>query len=312
MEQPNSSISNFRKFLISLLIPWLAIALVTGFVSTWLFERYVVLGSEISGAYKVNRILKAEDGEEIPILGSSRAEGGYIPAILGDHFFNYGISGTQDNVSLFFLEQLCAKKSKQPILLNIDLDGLNEGTGDLKNFIVNANEPEIQKLLGKNFQFRYRLPIVKYYGAFEVYFKYFLNSSINLTKFTNKGASIEKNALPKVQFDQIVAERKKLTNTFKNDPVLEDKLFKIIRKNRHRTIIVLSAPYHVSVIHAFTNFPAVQSFFKRLSKEVNVKVIDCSRMNYPDSYFFDTVHLNFQGAKAFSGAVRDSLQKTLK
>jgi hypothetical protein len=242
-------------------------------------------------------------------LGSSRAEGGYIPAILGDHYFNYGISGTQDNVSLYFLEQLCAKKSSQPILLNIDLDGLNEETGDLKNYIVNSNEPGIQKLLGKKFQFRYRVPIVKYYGAFELYFKYFLNSKMNLTQFTNKGASVEKNILPKAQFDHIVAERKKSATTFKNDPVLEDKLFNIIRKNRHRTIIVLSAPYHASVIQTFTNFQVVQSFLKRLSQETNVKVIDCSRMDFPDSYFFDTQHLSYQGAKAYSSAVRDSIQK---
>ena len=74
---------------------------------------------------------------------------------------------------------------------------------------------------------------------------------------------------------------------------------------------MLSASHHASVIQRVTNFPVVQSFWKQLSQEVNVKVIDCSRVDI-DSYFFDKVHLNYQGAKVFSGAVRDSLQKTLK
>ena len=127
MHTENSSISNFKKYVLKILLPVLLIVGVMATAFCFLFEKNIILANENCGAYKVNRIINLNNPNEIPILGSSRAEASFIPEILGVNYFNYGLEGTQENVMLFFIREECKKKSKKSpfIILNIDLDGIN-------------------------------------------------------------------------------------------------------------------------------------------------------------------------------------------
>ena len=99
---PHSSIFSFRTLRRSLLLLLLILGL-SAFGLGWVFEQYIIYGSKATGASKTNRILHETHLNEIPIFGSSRAEGSYVPSILGEDYFNYGIAGTQNERGLALL-----------------------------------------------------------------------------------------------------------------------------------------------------------------------------------------------------------------
>ena len=168
MDSQNSSISNFKKFLLRLFLPFLLIVGSVGFIVNYFFEKNIVFNTQLSGAYKVNRIIKETHEDETPIFGSSRAEGSFIPDSLGNNFFNYGISGTKLDVALFFLKEECKKKKKQPFLIvALDFDSLLNVEGDIANYIPNANYGPVRSLLGKNYKPYFYLPFVRYYRQFD-------------------------------------------------------------------------------------------------------------------------------------------------
>ena len=180
MKEPNLSISNFKKVAATIFLPVLFLFVLFSVILNYLFEQKVILGSEISGVYKINRIINQSNENEIPFFGSSRAEGNFIPDSLVKNGFNYGMSGTQDDVLLFCLSEECKKKKKTPIISNFDLDGLDYSLGDPSNYIYNSNYLPVRQLMGTSYKSIYKIPFIKYYGYFELYLKFWLNSKTNL------------------------------------------------------------------------------------------------------------------------------------
>jgi predicted small secreted protein len=164
-----SSISSFKKFLFKILLPFLGIGIAAGLLFQLIIERGIILHFQTLGPYKINRIIQQNFKDEIPIFGSSRAEQSYVPSILGPHHFNYGISGIQDNVLLFFVQEECKKNKDTPIILNFDLDGLNENKAEITNYLYNADYPPIRKILGKDDKPIFRVPFFKYFGYYDYY-----------------------------------------------------------------------------------------------------------------------------------------------
>ena len=85
MEKQNLYIFNFSLFLLKIA----TIIMIIGFAFNLAFEEIVIFRSQINGASKVNRILSKTEKNEIPIFGSSRAEGNFVPSIIErEHCFN--------------------------------------------------------------------------------------------------------------------------------------------------------------------------------------------------------------------------------
>jgi hypothetical protein len=308
MPEQNSSISSFKQFLMYIMLPLLLITGTAGMVFVYVFEKKVIFGSDICGAYKVNRILNETHSTEIPIFGSSRAEGGYIPDSLGSNYFNYGLSGTTYDVTLFFLEEECKKKKSTPwIILNLDLYGLKYQLGDLANYVPNAGNETVKKLLGGSYVPYYSVPIVKYFGLYETYLRDYLNNRMQLTKLTNKGAAVEKNVLAEKEFQQLVAERRNASAKFECDSILETKLTGIIKAHPERKFVFVVAPYHQSYFERFYDQPKADEFFGMLRSFPNVRLLDFSKTTMADSLFFNTTHINYKGAIAFNHVLKDSL-----
>jgi len=308
MASQNSSIFNFKKFLLIILFPLILSVFLLGIGFQFFFEKKVILNSEINGSFKINRIINSTYENEIPIFGSSRAEGCYIPSILGENYFNYGISGTQDDVLLFFLNEECKKKRNTPIIINFDIEGLNYSIGDISNYIYNSEYPSVKKLLGKNYKFVFQIPFFKYYGYYELYLKMYLNNLINLTKKTDKGASLELNKLTQDKFNKLINQRELASGEFKNDKYLESEFLNIIKKNIKRKFIIVISPYHKSCFKNFKNYNDALIFFNKINLLANSKVLNFSHVDYPDSLFMNTTHLNYIGAQRFTKELKDSLK----
>jgi hypothetical protein len=305
----NSSISNFKLFLFRFFIPIITIVSIVLFISNKLFEKYIILNSEISGAYKVNKLINKLNPLEIPIFGSSRAEGSYIPDFIDKNIFNYGMSSTQEDVTLSLLMIELKKKKTTPVIINFDLDGVNSNIGDISNYLYNSDNEIIKNLIEdkiKPFQSNF---LLKYYGNYEFYAKNYLNNKFNFTKYTNKGASVEKNILTKNDFNKLVLERMSTVNHFNNDSSITNKLLHIISENNNRKFIFVIAPYHKSYFQNFNSFSRLNKFVFELKKHKNIYLIDFKDENYLDTFFINTTHLNYQGAIKFSKALKDSLIK---
>lgn len=309
MERPNLSISNFKLFSIKVLFPFLISILLIGSFVNYFFENNVILGNEISGAYKVNRIITVDDSTEIPFFGSSRSEETFIPDSLVSHGFNYGLSGTQDDVLLFFLKHECAKRKHTPLVINFDLDGLNYRLGDVSNYLYNIQDPGVKKLLGNEYKTMFNVPFFKYYGYFETYTKYLLNERLNLTKFTNNGAAIEEQKFKKEVFDRFVNKRLGEKNTFKNDSSLNSQLNELIMTHPDRLFIFVVTPYHSSYLKSLVNYKDAMDYLSQLAKYKNVEVLNFAGLQLPDNCFINTTHLNSQGAFVFNRLLRTELTR---
>ncbi len=309
MFPPNSSISNFKLFATRIIIPTLLLVVLAGWLFQIFFERKIILHREICGDYKVNRIINQTNPNEIPILGASMAQGNFIPDTLGSNYFNYGLDGTGGNVLLFFMKEECKKKKNNPYLIvTFTLNGLIYSLGDISIYLYNAQYPDVRHLLGKKYQTYFGIPVVKYFGQYETYMKYYLNDRINLTKYTDKGASIEKNKMTKDRFDQLIKERENTIDCFKNDTSLEQEFLSIINSNQNRIFIIIISPYHKSYFAQFQNYAGAEQFINKLRTYKNVRVYDFANSNYPDSMFMNTTHLNYYGAVRFSKELKDSLK----
>jgi hypothetical protein len=305
----NSSISNFKSFLLRFSLPTITLVVFVLIFTNKLFENYIILNSNISGAYKVNKLITKTDQFEIPIFGSSRAEGSYIPDLIGNNIFNYGMSSTQEDVTIALLMIEVNKKKNTPIIINFDLDGVNSNIGDISNYLYNSNNKIIENLIRNKLEPFQMFFLLKYFGNYEFYFKNYLNSKYNFTKFTNKGASVEKNILTQKSFNDLVLLRRSTVTNFNNDPSILKRLFEIISKNKNRKFIFVIAPYHKSYFHNFNSFVKFDKFVSMLKMHKNIYIVDFKNQVYQDSLFINTTHLNYQGAVKFSLALKDSLIK---
>jgi hypothetical protein len=268
-------------------------------------ESQVVFKSEIGGAAKINRILKERHKDEIPIFGSSRANGSFVPTILGKNYYNYGIDGTGADVWLFFLEEELKKDKNTPIIINIDLEGLQRSVGPIHNYIPNSNNKEIRDLLNA---YNTELPvgIFRYLGTFESYLKDYANERLKLTKEVDRGGSFETNAISKEKFEDLVTKRKNTITAFTNYDSLFYKFEKVL-KNTNRQINLVIAPYHNSYFSNYTNYDIALYYLEILDNLPNCKVYNFGKLDTPDSHFMNTSHLNYSGALNFSRFLKKKL-----
>jgi hypothetical protein len=304
MKKPTSYTSSF-KILTGYLLLILCICIIAGWVFDKVFESQVIFNNQISGAAKINRINNETHPEEIPIFGSSRAQGCYVPSILGNNFFNYGIDGVSANITNFFLENELNKPKNTPIIINLDFTGITAGHGDIGNYIANYDKTK-HLLPAAERSIFYNVPFVRYFGKYESYFKFYLNEKLNITKVTNHGGSFEKNALTPKKFRELTTKRSNTPSRFYLNAGHTENLLKLL-KSSERKIIVVVAPYHSSYFNRFENPEEASSFLNKIQQIRNVEVVNFSRMHFNDSLYFDTSHLNYEGAKLFSDSLRQHL-----
>ena len=200
------------------------------------------------------------------------------------------------------------KKEKQaPVIINFDPDGINSATGDIANYIPSTNNKNVQSLIGDQLEIKFQVPLIKYAGYYDFYLKDYLNEQMNLTKYMNKGAAIELNSLPKAIFNENVQKRLHSRSTFKNELGLQKKYLQVIKNNRKRPLIFVVAPVHDSYKKTYSGEKAIGRIFTELETMGNTTVLNFYHETYPDSFFFDTFHLNYEGAKHFSKELHNRL-----
>ena len=276
-----------------------------------IFQELIIAKTESSGAAKVSRIKSNDDPSEIPILGSSRAEGSFIPDSLGKNYFNYGMAGVQDDVWLYFLQLELTKKRKTPILINIDIDGLQSISSGVNYWLYHANDPVIKGFIGDNWKPIHNIPFIRHFGQFEIHIANFLKERFGLTGATNKGAILELKSLSKNEFEAAVAKRNKEKIQVTDDPAIHAALMKVLSDTKGRKIIFVLPPYHPSYLNAIQNMNQVHHLHNEIKAFPNVSLLNYSSLPFPDDFFYNTSHLNKKGAIYFNSLLRKDINQIL-
>jgi hypothetical protein len=302
-----SSISSFKQFCWKYILPFIVCLIAGLFCIDLLFQKLIISKTESSGTAKVDRIKTNDDPNETPILGSSRAEGSFIPDSLGRNYFNYGMAGVQDDVWLYFLKIELAKKRKTPIIINIDIDGLQSLPSGLIYWLNNANDPVIKGFIGDQWKPIHYIPFLRNFGQFEIHLANYLKEKFEVTGATNKGAIIEMKSLSKKEFIAAIERRNAEKIIVTDNPSIKNELMKVLADTKGRKIIFILPPYHQSYINAIQNVDQVNKLHSQIAAFPNVYLLNYSSLPYPNSYFYNTSHLNKEGAIYFNSILKKDL-----
>jgi hypothetical protein len=307
-----SSTSSFSYFVWSYLVPWLAFTLAFALGTDYLFVQVIIPHSPGSSP-KIKRLIEGNDPEEVGIFGSSRAEGNYMPEVLGHDVYNYGLSGVQFEATRVLLEIELAKPKRSPVIINFDPEFFDlPGIGDPVAYVPYCTRADFRGLLQGAGAYRpyYAIPGVRFFGSYETHLKEFAEGFSSPTHELVRGESLQKNRLPPNRFAALVAERLAVKSTF-FVPALKDAAFQsLMNAHPERQFIVVVAPFHWSYYAASPDFPRVLEYATGLQRmHPNVLVLEFDGREMDDSLFFDTVHFNVAGARVFSEALRRRLDE---
>jgi hypothetical protein len=302
-----SSISSFKQLCWKYILPFLLYLIAGLFCIDYLFQKFIIAKTESSGTAKVGRIKTNDDPNETPILGSSRAEGSFIPDSLGRNYFNYGMAGVQDDVWLYFLKIELAKKRKTPIIINIDIDGLQSLPSGLIYWLNNVNDPVIRGFIGDKWKPIHYIPFIRNFGQFEIHLANYLKERFEVTGATNKGAILEMKSLSKNEFEAAIERRNAEKIIVTDNPSIKNELMKVLADTKGRKIIFILPPYHQSYLNAIQNVDQVNKLHSQIVAFPNVYLLNYSSLPYPNSYFYNTSHLNKEGAIYFNSILKKDL-----
>lgn len=306
--------SDMKKFLLSMLgVMGVVIALL---LANDVICRGLIFASTGSIQYKMYRLFNERPKGEIAVIGSSRAQGHFVPSVLGENVFNYGIDGSSQYETVLHLRALIARNDTAPIIVNLDPRGL--GRGDLQgDYSLATNRADIptaaQKLPPLDAS---TWPGVRFWGKLRASAANALNAKMGGTKHIDKGAILQRISRNEAEWAHINANLKAAKFGI-NDEVWND--LESVLNAPHPPIYCVLSPVSPSQYKLFAaeqeNLDGLAKLVKRLRSFPNVKVVDlvtdvCER--FPQSKFFDPIHLNEAGARRFSEELKTILSTEIR
>ncbi|MDG1798524.1 MAG: hypothetical protein P8H35_08145 [Flavobacteriales bacterium] len=295
----NLSTSSFSVFFIKLLL----LISIVSIILNKLFENQIILKTEISGAFKVHKIVHKNLNCEIPIFGSSRAKTNFCSSLINKNIFNYGIDGIGSKVWLFFLEKELEKEKNKPILINFDLDGFRNYVGDKSNYLLDY--PTLKLFV--NNHFIYRISLIRNFGFYQSYLTDFLKYKLSFKNVIDKGGVHSNQEFDLQNFNFNLNKRTLENDYFQTDSIQLRNFYSLI-KSTSRPIYLVISPYHDSAINNFSNLNKADIFLENIDQLDNLMVLDFRDIDLKKEMFYNTTHLNYNGAKQFSQLLSDTLK----
>jgi hypothetical protein len=288
--------------------------LIVGLAGDFAITRWAIYQNPSGDAGRLYHLLH-EDGDEIPIFGSSKVYYDYVPSAMGLNVYNYGFAGTSYEVVDALLALELKKQKTTPIIIDLKPQG-ETGVGDSATLLPFIYLPEIRDLLKRAhlMTWRYYLPGLRYFGYYDQYLKEYLNDRAHLMRTVERGFSREKYwSFDRARLDDAVRKRLSGHNGYFPDEEQNARLIAQITNHPQRLFFLVYSPLHRSCLTNFENSDRFERFKAQLGSLPNAVVIDMEAVDYPDEWFKDTNHLLYDGAVAFSttlGArVRDALRE---
>ncbi len=293
-----------RRFLIYVtLVLGAAIAMMA---ANDIFNMELIKASPSSNPGKMCRLFANPEPGEIAILGSSRAQAGFVPGEISPNAFNYGLNGSSFRETVFHLKAILSRPGVALVIVNLDPWGLNNGgfTGDYSlaySSEIVRSEPKI------SIPFVDRVPLLRFQGGTRQNFSQYLNDRMAVTKTMERGAILERISRSEAEWDYIISKcgRTAFSNDKETRAMLADALY---HRNGHQIVFVVS-PISLPWLERFDGLQELESLKDWLSSFEGVKVLDFSSSGeYPLPDFMDLTHLNESGARKFSRSLASALK----
>lgn len=305
----NLSISSFKRFLLRIFTPVIIVSACVAYLLCSVFEREIIFKDGVSGAYKTYRLTSDLSDNDIPIFGSSRAEGCFVPDIISENCFNYGMAGTGNYVWRTLLTIELEKNKDTPIIINIDYGSFSYIIGDISYYLTDINNIHIREMLRDEYNFIYCIPVIKYWGHFSTYLRYYLNSKASLTRQITKGGSFYLERLPEKYF-YMEANGVKHEYDFKIEERIQINLIKQLSNTKRKVFFVI-APYYIDARARTKNIEGWDTLISRLDALENVYVLDYTNIKLDEKDYYDIAHLTYDGAVKFSEIFKNDMKKIM-
>jgi hypothetical protein len=297
-----SSVYNFNKFLISYFFPGTLFLAIFLYGFDWLFTKFILLNTDTAGYSKINRLISYE-GEEMPIFGASRAKSSYVPDSIAPSAYNYGLNEACFLSTNAFLNIELHKKKKSPVIIDFTYWYWNT-IGDIADYIPFVDNKNIYDLLRETgvYKVTYSIPGLRYFGYYDYYTKEYLNQFAQYNKIVIKGFThpIPPPVFDEKKFKEVVIKRLESPLVAAIDKKQSDMLIKQVTLHPERHFYFTISPFHGSFFKSLKRSEELELFFDSLGRLPNVTFVNYGKVNYPDSLFLDTTHLNYYGALVFS------------
>ncbi len=324
------------------------LAIVVALIVDSFFQYYAIPNQRhFSNTRKIDRIIVGNFEEEIPIFGSSVARRGYYCDSIAPNVYNYGMSGSLFN-SIYPLMQIELDKDKDtPVILDFDHHTFLYSEYiklDLSNYVPHIENAYIREMLKEHdkYDWNFRVPGLRYFGLYMDYTRDFLKPKLETEELISCGGVFYP---PKEQVflrylakrEEMIKEEQNLREKKKSNPTLFNnsdarrleyfealfsfdpdsgnvaKFESLMKENPNRQFFLVYSPQNWSKIDALENYDEVISFLDKLEKDhPNLKVLDYSLADFPDTYYRDSGHMNILGAKVFSGMLGRDMKPYLK
>jgi hypothetical protein len=268
-------------------------------------------------SFDTNRILHLyhESGDEIPMFGDSKIHNNYDPRTLGLNTYNYGMDASSFEVTDVLLQIELAKPKTTPIILEPQFADSGR-LGDPAKFIPLVSEPGMRRLL-KRFHvlaWWHYFPGLRYFGQYDVYLRHYFYMRTHPNWRLVHGFSYDAQQPPfeQARLDDSVRKRLQSRTGYFPDEDQERRLIAHITQHPERLFFLVYSPYHPCWFAHFENAEKLKQFQERLQKFPNVVLIDLSRQEYPDEFFYDSVHMLQTGSADFSRKVGEEIRQALR
>lgn len=308
-----------KRFLViaaGLAVAFLALTAVYDRLNLWLIRT-----SSGNDAYKMERFFGPLAANETPVLGSSRAQGHFVPTVLGTNVFNYGINGSGLGETLFLLKDLVTRKRDGLVLVNVDpwsFSAFNESPTSFRgNYTLAASARDVRRRLPSGVVSDSDwLPGVRFQGCLRANFAVLMNAKMSVTKRIDRGAVLLTTSRTKEEWAYLDRTLRPVAFV-PPSPACRTKIEEIVRlvaayRGSLRVVFVIG-PCSPSWRRQFTNPDDLRAWVRSFADEMAgqpISVIDLfSDTDFATEEFADATHLNCDGAVRFSSELKRRLDQ---
>ena len=275
----------FFRYSFTLLAVIVLLMLAVDIANVWL-----ICSSSGNTAYKMKRLYENPDPDELAIVGSSRACGNFVPSLISEHCFDYGVNGMQMNEAMSILETLAQRKTSAAVIVNLDPWG-NFGHESIADYRL---APQSGRVSAAE-----RIPGLRFFGAFRGNLTAMIDARRSVARVVDKGALLLKTSRSAAEWR--VMESKIKDVSFHCDAADEERLLAVLGAFSPRKVFVVICPCSAAWMKHFSGRRQLVGFLDRIRALENVRVVDYyGSQDFSDSDFVDPVHFNISGASKFS------------
>lgn len=261
-----------------------------------------------NAAHKMLRLFRTFPKDEIPILGSSRASQNFVPSLLSQDAFNYGMDGSGQGETFLLLEAVLGRDEATPVIVNLDPWGFpDDGGAVVGDYRLVLDDTSVRACLPpERRRLKDRIPGIRFYGSLRPHLASWLNERTAATKRIDRGATLQRFGRTPQEWAVINATIR--PTGFSANAAWKARIEAMARRAQ-RPIVWVVGPCSPHWAACYAGKDDLRAFLRWLDALPRQTVIDLYGLPYGEELFMDPTHLNLEGAERFTRTLLAELRK---